>query len=297
LASENLRGILLMLISMALFAVEDMFLKLASAGLPTGEIIFVAGFFGAPVFAVMARAQGARILTARALHPAVLLRALGEMVGTFGYILALATVPLSTISAVLQAMPLAVTMGAALFMQEKVGWRRWTAIAVGFAGVILVIRPGMDGFHPQALWGILTVAGLALRDLAARAIPRDCSDAQVSCWGLIAVATLGVLMMAGQGGVVVPSMAQSAVLFGALAFGTAGYWAVTGATRTGEVSVVAPFRYARLVFAIIIGAVVFAEIPDVITLSGAALIIGSGLYSFARERARKRALSINAPAR
>lgn len=297
MASENLRGILLMLISMALFAVEDMFLKLASAGLPTGEIIFVAGFFGAPVFAVMARAQGARILTARALHPAVLLRALGEMVGTFGYILALATVPLSTISAVLQAMPLAVTMGAALFMQEKVGWRRWTAIAVGFAGVILVIRPGMDGFHPQALWGILTVAGLALRDLAARAIPRDCSDAQVSCWGLIAVATLGVLMMAGQGGVVVPSMAQSAVLFGALAFGTAGYWAVTGATRTGEVSVVAPFRYARLVFAIIIGAVVFAEIPDVITLSGAALIIGSGLYSFARERARKRALSINAPAR
>jgi drug/metabolite transporter (DMT)-like permease len=297
LASENLRGILLMLISMALFAVEDMFLKLASAGLPTGEIIFVAGFFGAPVFAVMARAQGARILTARALHPAVLLRALGEMVGTFGYILALATVPLSTISAVLQAMPLAVTMGAALFMQEKVGWRRWSAIAVGFAGVILVIRPGMDGFHPQALWGILTVAGLALRDLAARAIPRDCSDAQVSCWGLIAVATLGVLMMAGQGGVVVPSMAQSAVLFGALAFGTAGYWAVTGATRTGEVSVVAPFRYARLVFAIIIGAVVFAEIPDVITLSGAALIIGSGLYSFARERARKRALSIPAPAR
>lgn len=297
MASENLRGILLMLVSMALFAVEDMFLKLASAGLPTGEIIFVAGFFGAPVFAVMARAQGARILTARALHPAVLLRALGEMVGTFGYILALATVPLSTISAVLQAMPLAVTMGAALFMQEKVGWRRWSAIAVGFAGVILVIRPGMEGFHPQALWGILTVAGLALRDLAARAIPRDCSDAQVSCWGLIAVAALGVLMMAGQGGVVVPSLTQSAVLFGALAFGTAGYWAVTGATRTGEVSVVAPFRYARLVFAIIIGAVVFAEIPDVITLSGAALIIGSGLYSFARERARKRALSIPAPAR
>ena len=109
-----------------------------------------------------------------------------------------------------------------------------------------------------------------------------------------AVATLGVLMMAGQGGVVVPSMAQSAVLFGALAFGTAGYWAVTGATRTGEVSVVAPFRYARLVFAIIISAVVFAEIPDVITLSGSGLIIASGLYSFARERARKRTLSLNA---
>ena len=297
MASENLRGILLMLVSMALFAVEDMFLKLASAGLPTGQIIFAAGFFGAPVFAVMAWGKGARIFSAAALHPAVLLRALGEMVGTFGYILALATVPLSTISAVLQALPLAVTMAAALFMQEKVGWRRWSAITVGFAGVILVIRPGMEGFHPQALWGILTVAGLALRDLAARAIPRECSDAQVSCWGLIAVTLLGVLMMAGQGDVRVPSLAQSGMLLGAIAFGTIGYWAVTGATRTGEVSVVAPFRYARLVFAIIIGAVVFAEIPDVITLSGAALIIGSGLYSFARERARKRALSITPSAR
>lgn len=294
---DNLRGIFLMLASMALFAVEDMFLKMASASLPTGQIIFVAGFFGAPVFAVMARAQGARILTRFALHPAVLLRALGEMVGTFGYILALATVPLSTISAVLQAMPLAVTMGAALFMQEKVGWRRWSAIAVGFAGVILVIRPGLDGFRPEALWGLLTVAGLALRDLAARAIPRACSDAQVSCWGLMAVALLGVLMMIGEGDVRVPTYWQSAILGGALAFGTAGYWAITAATRTGEVSVVAPFRYSRLIFAILIGTFVFAEIPDVITLSGAGLIIGSGLYSFARERARKRALPITAPAR
>lgn len=294
MAADNLRGILLMLVSMALFAVEDMFLKLASAGLPTGQIIFVAGVFGAPVFAVIAWSKGARIFSPAALHKAVLVRALGEMVGTFGYILALATVPLSTISAVLQALPLAVTMAAALFMQEKVGWRRWTAIAVGFAGVMLVIRPGMEGFHPQALWGILTVAGLALRDLAARAIPRDCTDAQVSCWGLMAVTLLGVLMMIGQGDVRVPTLGQSATLFGAIAFGTIGYWAVTGATRTGEVSVVAPFRYARLVFAIIIGAVVFAEMPDVITLSGSGLIIASGLYSFARERARKRTLSLNA---
>jgi drug/metabolite transporter (DMT)-like permease len=294
LAADNLRGIFLMLVSMALFAVEDMFLKLASAGLPTGQIIFVAGVFGAPVFALIAWSKGARIFSPAALHKAVLARALGEMVGTFGYILALATVPLSTISAVLQALPLAVTMAAALFMQEKVGWRRWTAIAVGFAGVMLVIRPGMEGFHPQALWGILTVAGLALRDLAARAIPRDCTDAQVSCWGLMAVALLGVLMMIGQGDVRVPTFSQSAMLFGAVAFGTIGYWAVTGATRTGEVSVVAPFRYARLVFAIIIGAVVFAEMPDVITLSGSGLIIASGLYSFARERARKRTLSLNA---
>lgn len=288
---SNLRGIALMATSMAFFAVEDMFLKYAAKGLPVGLVIFVAGAFGAPVFMAMARAQGARTLTRAALHPAVLARNFGEMFGTFAYITALAVVPLSTVSAVLQALPLAVTLGAALFMGETVGWRRWTAIAVGFTGVLVVIRPGFDGFHPEALWVLLTVVGLTIRDLATRAIPRDCSSAQVSAWGLMSVALLGVLMMA-QGGVAKPDTAEAAALFGAVVFGTAGYWLVVGATRTGEVAVVAPFRYTRLLFAMTIGWLAFGESPDAIMLVGAALIIGSGLYAFARERARKRALSI-----
>jgi len=295
LAAENLRGILLMVVSMALFGLEDMFLKWAAADLPIGEVIFISGIFGMPVFALMARRHGQRVFVRAALHPAVVARNLGEMIGTFAYITALATLPLSTVSAVLQAMPLAVTMAAALFMQEQVGWRRWTAIAVGFAGVMLVIRPGLEGFRPEALWVLITVAGLTLRDLSTRMIPRDCSTAQVSAWGLGAVALLGALMMAATGDVVAPTIWQSGTLLGALVFGTAGYWAITGATRTGEVAVVAPFRYVRLVFAVLIGAFVFAEWPDVITLSGSALIVASGLYSFARERARKRTLSLHAP--
>lgn len=276
---------------MALFAVEDMFLKIAAADLPVGVVIFVAGAFGAPVFVLMARMEGRRTLTRAALHPAVLARNFGEMVGTYAYIIALAAVPLATVSAVLQALPLAVTLGAALFMGETVGWRRWAAIAVGFAGVMVVIRPGLEGFRPEALWVLVTVAGLALRDLATRAIPRDCSTAQVSAWGLLSVALLGVLMMA-QGGAAVPDARQAAVMFGALVFGTAGYWLVVGASRTGEVSVVSPFRYTRLVFAIVLGWAVFAERPDAMTLIGAAMVIGSGLYALARERARKRALSL-----
>lgn len=290
-SGSNLRGIALMVAAMAFFAVEDMFLKWAASGLPVGMVIFVAGAFGAPVFAVMARAEGRRTLTRAALHPAVLIRNAGEMAGTFAYIHALAVVPLSTVSAVLQALPLAVTLGAALFLRETVGWRRWTAIAVGFAGVMVVIRPGMDGFQPQALWVLVTVAGLALRDLATRAIPADCSSAQVSAWGLWSVAILGAVMMV-PGGAVLPTGAQAATLFGAVCFGTVGYWLVVSASRTGEVAVVAPFRYTRLVFAIVIGWAVFAEAPDGFMLAGAAMIIGSGLYALARERARKRALSL-----
>ncbi len=285
---DNLRGSLLMVFAMAVFALEDMFLKWSAMGMPTGQILLASGLFGALVFAAIVRRAGGRTLTRDALHPAVLLRNAGEMGGSAAYIYALSTVPLATVSAVLQAMPLAVTLGAALFLGERVGWRRWTAILAGFAGVLLVIRPGMDGFRPDALWVLLTVAALAVRDLASRRVPAHLTNAQVSAWGMAAVALLGAGMLAGGQGAVWPTPVQSAVLTGALVFGTIGYWAITAATRTGEVSVVSPYRYTRLIFAVVIGALVFAEWPDALTLAGAALIIAAGLYAFLRERALSR---------
>lgn len=289
-ASGNLRGILLMVASMALFAVEDMFLKLAAASLPVGQIIFVSGVFAIPVFWALARREGRSIFSPAALRPALLLRNLGEVVGSLGYVAALAAVPLATVSAVLQATPLAVTLGAALFLGEKVGWRRWTAILLGFSGVLLVVQPGGAEFQPQALWVLVTVAGIAIRDLATRAVPPDVSTHQISAWGMAAVALLGLAMMAVTGEARVPDGAETLSLAGALVFGTSGYWAITAAMREGEVSVVSPFRYTRLIFAMTLGILVFAERPDTLTLIGAAIIIGSGLYAFARERARKRAV-------
>ena len=290
--TNNLRGILLMLAAMVFFAIEDMFIKFVAGALPNGEIILVSGVFGVPVFAALAHRSGHSIWIRGGLHPAVLIRGCGEMVGSVAYVAALAAIPMPTVSAVLQAMPLVVTLGSALFMGEKVGWRRWAAIAVGLAGVLLVIRPGLDGFRPAALWVLLTVAGLAARDLSTRVIPKDYSDAQISAWGLVAVALLGAVMMGVSGKAVLPDGLQTLQLCGMVCVGVIGYWAITAASRTGEVSVVAPFRYTRLVFVILIAWLVFGEPADVITLCGAGLIIGSGIYSFARERRRKRALSM-----
>jgi drug/metabolite transporter (DMT)-like permease len=287
--NDNLTGILLMLAAMALFAVEDLFLKWLAAGLPLGQIILASGILGAPVFVLMAWGQGRGILVKDALHPAVMARNIGETIGTASFVAALAVVPLGTVAAVLQAMPLAVTLGAALFFREQVGWRRWTAIAVGFMGVLLVIQPGADGFQAASLLVLVTVIGMSLRDLAARAIPAHVTTAQVSAWGLMAVSVLGAGMLAVTGGARTVGAGEGMLLLGAVAFGTAGYWAVTKATRTGEVSVVAPFRYSRLLFSMSLGVVFLAERPDALTLAGAALIVGSGLYAFARERARKRA--------
>jgi drug/metabolite transporter (DMT)-like permease len=287
--SENLTGILLMLAAMALFAVEDLFLKLAAFGLPVGQIVLVSGVLGGPVFFLMARRQGQGIFVKDALHPAVITRNLGEMIAAASYVAALAAVPLGTVAAVLQALPLGVTLGAALVFKERVGWRRWTAILAGFAGVLLVIRPGGDGFRIDSLLVLISVAGIVVRDLAARAIPRSVTTAQVSAWGLMAVTVLGLGMVAASGEVQMVTGWEALVLLGAAVFGTAGYWAVTAATRTGEVAVVAPFRYSRLVFSMGLGVLFLAERPDLPTLAGSALIVGSGLYAFARERRAIRA--------
>jgi drug/metabolite transporter (DMT)-like permease len=287
-AAGNLRGICLMTASMALFAVEDMFLKWAASALPVGLVILVSGGISLCLFAPLVWQQGQRIWCREALHPAVILRNLGEMLAGFGFVTALASVPLATVAAVLQATPLAVTLAAMVFLGEKVGWRRWITILAGFAGVLLVIRPGAEGFHPASLWVLMAVAGAALRDVASRAVPATTSTAQLSAWGVMAVVLLGGGMVLIAGGAPWPTASQSAVLAGAALFGSAGYWAITAASRTGEVSVVTPFRYTRLIFSLLVGVGVFAERPDVITLLGAAIIIASGLYSFARERALSR---------
>lgn len=290
-AVDNLRGIILMVAAMAGFAMEDMFIKWAAADMPAGQVLLMIGLVGGAVFAAMARAQGQRTFVAEALHPAVIGRNLGEMIGTYGFVTALTLAPLSTVSAVAQAMPLAVTMGAALFLGETVGWRRWTAIAVGFGGVLLIIRPGFDGFDPNALWAVLAVFGLGGRDLFTRRMPTKITTMQLSVWGFLAVAVLGAGMLGVSGGWQMPGGAQAGYVAGALAFGIAAYWALTAANRQGEMSVITPFRYSRLLFGVGLGMLVFDERPDVMTLAGGLVIIGSGLYTFARERARKRALS------
>lgn len=286
---DNLRGIVLMLLAMGGFAIEDMFVKWAAQDLPTGQILLLLGIFGTPVFALMARHQGGSFWTRDLLHPAVMWRNIGEMVGTFGFITALALTELTTATAIFQASPLAVTLGAALFLGEKVGWRRWTAISVGFLGVMVIIRPGFDGFQLASLWSVLAVFGLSVRDVATRRIPARIVTAQVAAWGFAAVGGLGAGMLVVSGGAQVPDLKAALWIGGALSFGVAAYWAVTQAMRVGEVAVVTPFRYSRLVYAMIIGIIVFGERPDALTLTGAALIIGSGLYTFARERMRARA--------
>ena len=277
---ENLRAIALMVLSMAGFAVEDMLIKYIALEMPTGQFLMLIGAGGALIFTLMAWKQGQAVLSADFLRPTIIIRNLGEVIGTLGFVTALVLTPLSSASAILQATPLAVTLGAALFLKEAVGWRRWSAILIGFGGVVAVIRPGLDGFQPASLFAVLGVIGLATRDVATRATPAEISSLVLS--GMLVPA--GAVLLWIRGGAIAPSAQGYSLLFAALIIGVSAYYALTLSMRLGDVAVVTPFRYVRLVFALFIGVTVFHEQPDVWTLSGAAIIILSGLYTFFRER-------------
>ncbi len=282
--SDNLIGIMLMLAAMAMFAVEDAFIKKLSGGMGTGQILVILGIGGFAIFAFIARRQGARVFSRDLLLGPVLLRNFGEVMGTSGYILAVVLTPLSSASAILQATPLAVALGAALFLGQAVGWRRWLAIVVGFVGVLIVIRPGLEGFRPASLFAVQGVVGLSIRDLATRAMPGRVSSMVLSAYGFGVVVFPGLLMMLFEGPAIMPDGLQSAYIVAALVVGPVGYYMIVAAMRVGEVAVVTPYRYVRLVFAMLIGVLAFGEVLDFYTLLGAAIIIGSGLFTIYRER-------------
>lgn len=285
---ENLKGIVLMVAAMAGFAIEDMFVKAASALLPIGQIILILGVAGTAVFSLLTLRGGHRLLSRDLFHWPVMLRNLSELVATMCFVSAIVLTPLASASAILQATPLAVTLGAALFLKAQVGWRRWSAIVVGFLGVLLVIRPGMEGFQPASLLAVIAVFALAARDLATRVMPKTISNMQLSAYGFASVIPVGVAMLLlGDGPAPMPPMVLLQMGCASVA-GILGYYAITAAMRVGEIAVVTPYRYARLLFALLIGAVVFNEQPDAWMITGAALIIGSGLYTLAREARLRR---------
>ena len=280
--TPNLRGSLFMSAAMAGFAVEDAFLKSASGQIPVGQAITLMGLVGVAVFAVLALRAGDAPLPRAMLTRTMLLRSGFEITGRLFYALAIALTPISTASAILQASPLVVVLGAAVIFGERVGLWRWLLIIAGFVGVLIILRPGLQGFSALSLLALVAMAGFAGRDLATRAAPPALSNAQLGVTGFAMLTLSGLIILAVTGGVRLPDPATFALLAGASAFGIAGYAALTQAMRLGEVAVVTPFRYTRLLFALAIGITVFGERPDAATLAGSALIVACGLLLLTR---------------
>ena len=268
-----------MVAAMAAFSIEDMLIKAAAESTSLGLVLALFGLGGMLIFIGLVRSQGQGVFHPALLSKPILTRALCEILGRFCFALAITLTPLSSASAILQATPLIAMIGAALLFGEQVGAKRWLAVLVGFVGVLMIIRPGLAGFEMASLFAVVATLGFAGRDLATRAAPAVLSNIQLGVYGFFVLIPTGIVMMLFQGQPTLPSGTAMLQIAGAVVFGVMAYNALTIAMRAGDVSVVSPFRYTRLLFALVLGIFVFGESPDLLTLCGGLLIVASGAYT------------------
>ncbi len=284
---DNRRGIALMLVAMAALIVSDTLMKVASQDLPVGQAIFIRGVVLVPVLAIAAWRTGALARMSEVFHPSVGVRTIGEMASTGLYMTALAHLPIANATAILQLVPLLSIAGAALVLGEAVGLRRSLAVLVGLAAVLLIIRPGMAGFNAWALVAVLAALFITVRDLASRRLPPNSSSLAVSLVAALGVSALSLGMTSPAAWISPTATSLGCSAMAGLVLALA-YFSIVGAMRSGEVAVVAPYRYTIVLWAILIQIVVFGATPDPLTLLGAAVLVATGIYAFVSERRLRR---------
>jgi drug/metabolite transporter (DMT)-like permease len=277
-----------MAVGMAGFTMNDTITKAVSSEMNFGEVMLVRGLFAIVLIAALAFQQRAvRPLHTLMVKP-VALRVIGEVGGTISFLAAITHLPLANTAAIFQALPLAITLGAALAFREPVGWRRWLAITAGFIGVVIIVRPGVEGFNQFSLFALISVVFCAVRDLATKKIPAQIPSLFITLLTTVAVTTAGAVILVPLGGWTPPSGRALGLLAFAAVLLLIGYQFVIMALRTGDISAVAPFRYSALLWAMLLGYLVFGDVPDGMMATGASIIVLSGLYAFYRERKRDR---------
>lgn len=284
MANPNTRGAFLMMGSMAAFTINDTFVKVAGGHVPLFQLIFLRGILTSLLVFWLARHLGKlQYNLPRRDWGLIGLRAFAEVGATTFFLTALMNMPLANVTAVLQVLPLTVTLGAALFFREAVGWRRMLAILVGFVGMLLIVRPGPDGFSLHAIYALLAVGFVTLRDLTTRRMSAEVPSLMVTLTAAVSVTVFGGLASTQTEWVAV-DLHLAGLIASASVFILLGYLCSVMVMRVGEVSFVAPFRYTSLLWALILGWLVFGHLPDGVTLFGAAIVVASGLFTFYRER-------------
>lgn len=285
--SDNLRGTMLMVLSMAGFLCNDTVMKAVTQDMPLYQAVTIRGVFVLLLMLIVAQVQygGVRLTVPRGDVRVLVLRTLAEISTTVLYLIALRQMALADLTAIMQALPLAVTLAAALLFKEPLGWRRLSAIGVGFAGVLLILRPGTGAFD---IWSLIALASMALvvvRDISTRFFSAHVGSSTIAFYSAFSVMATGLVLGMTETWRM-PSNSELALLALGAGFVTVGYITAVATMRIGEISFVAPFRYTSLIWAIVLGLVVFGEWPDAWTWAGSALVVGAGLYTILGERRR-----------
>ncbi len=286
--SDNLRGAVLMLISMATFTCNDAVMKAVTQTLPLYESVALRGLSVLVLMLVVAQIQqgGVRLSVPREDLLPLVVRTVADIASTVLYLLALREMALADLSAILQALPLGVTLAAGLFFHERLGWRRLSAIGVGFVGVVMILRPGSGAFD---IWSVVALASMlliVLRDIVTRTFSAGIGSSTIAFYAAATITLTGFILGVGEEWRM-PDLREAGLLLLSAGFLTAGYITAVATMRVGEISLIAPLRYTSLVWAIVLGLVIFGEWPDLWTWLGSALVVGAGLYTILREQSVK----------
>lgn len=282
--SPNMIGALFMMASMAAFTINDAFIKLTDGAVPLWQLLFLRGV----LTTVLIVALG---LWLRSLHFGIArrdwifigIRSGAEIGAAYGFITALLLMPLANVSAILQMLPLTVSLCAALLLGEALGWRRMAAILIGFMGMLLIVRPGADGFEATSIYAVIAVAFVTIRDLATRKLSAAVPSMTVTLAASVIVTFFAGAASLSQGWApITPRLALLIVLAAVTVIGA--YYFSVQTMRQGDISYIAPFRYTSLIWALVLGWFVFGDWPDGLTLIGASIIVATGLFTLWRER-------------
>lgn len=282
--SPNLAGALLMMAGMACFTLNDTLMKATGGQVPLFQLLFLRGLLASILIAGLAWTRGALHLRIdRRDWKIIAIRSGAEVAAAYFFVTALLNMPLANITAILQVLPLTVTLGSALFFRDPVGWRRMLAIVIGFCGMLLIVRPGPEGFSIWSAYALISVLCVTVRDLSTRRLSRAVPSLMVTlCASTSVFVAAGLASLGTPWEPVAPEMTQLIVL--AAIFVVGGYFFSVQVMRVGDVSFVAPFRYTGLIWALILGWLVFGDWPKPLTLIGVAIIVGTGLFTLYRER-------------
>lgn len=282
--SPNVQGALLMMGSMAAFTINDTFFKLAGQDVPLMQLLFLRGLLTTSFIVLVAWRMGKLSFRfGRGDTKLLALRSVGEIMAAYFFLSALINMPIANVTAILQILPLTVPLAALVFLNEPLGWRRLSAILVGFLGMLLIVRPGADGFTVWSIYALVAVAGVTLRDLATRRLSPTVESLSVTV-----LTSIAITLFAATGAVVTewkPMPVQTSLyLLCSAAFVLLAYYLSILVMRVGDVAFIAPFRYTGLIWALILGLLVFGEWPTALTLVGAAIVVATGVFTLYRER-------------
>jgi len=282
--NDNFLGAALMTCCVLAYVLNDAVMKLLFTDIDFFQAIFLRGLVSLPpllILALITKTLMQKYSTKN--QRLMIIRILAEIGTTVTFLTALKYMPLANVTAILQSLPLAITMAAAIFLGEPVGWRRWSAICIGFAGVLIIIRPGLAGFSSYSLLALAAVILLTVREISTRKLDSKIPTVTVALSTTVGTTAFAALMLIGNEWAEINLVSWSLIIAAAAAVTVATLLSVV-AMRTGDIGFVSPFRYTSLIGAIGLGILLFGEWPDGITLLGALIIAFAGIYSLYREQ-------------